>query len=92
MTPWLVPAARMELTQVCGGHPAALPIANPDSSEGRPCSDRATLVIDVSPKVAGQEPFRSGGRRLTERDFPTILETLREQNRVEFGSDADRPA
>lgn len=93
VTPWLVPPGRMgqELTSVCGDHPDALPIANPDSSGGRHFSDRASLVIEVSAELAGQEPFRSLGGRVTERDFAAILETIREQNRAEFGVAADQP-
>lgn len=93
VTPWLVPAERMgpELTQSCGSHPDALPIANPDSIEGQPFADRASLVIHVSADLAGQEPFRSLGGRVAERDFAAILGAIREQNRAEFGSGANQP-
>lgn len=93
VSPWLVPAGRMgpELRQSCGSHPVALPIANPDSIEGESFADRASLMIQVSSELAGREPFRSLGGRVTDRDFAAILETIREQNRAEFGSSANRP-
>ncbi len=93
LSPWLVPAGRMsaELVRSCGGAPEALPIANPDSIGGQPFSDRASLVIEVSEELAGQQPFRSLGGRLSERDFAAILEFIRVRNRAEFGTGANRP-
>jgi hypothetical protein len=80
-----------KLTQSCGSHPDPLAIANPDSVGGEHFTDRATLVIEVSRELAALEPFRSRGGRVSQRDFGAILETLREQNRAEFGSSANRP-
>ena len=93
VTPWLVPPGRMgpELIARCGSPPEALPIANPERMEGPPFSHRASLVIEVSEELAGQEPFRGLGGRVTDRDFAAILEAIRAQNRAEFGDGADRP-
>ena len=41
--------------------------------------------------LAAQAPFTEIGRSVTQADFPRIIEAIREQNREEFGPDADRP-
>ncbi len=93
LTPWLVPTGRMgpKLRARCGDQPQPTPIARPDSVAGTPFADRATLAIQVSRRLAGQPPFDALGERVTERDFTAILAAIREQNRAEFGADADRP-
>ncbi len=47
--------------------------------------------IDVEESLAIQAPFNEIGRRVTQADYPRIIEVIREQNREEFGPDADRP-
>ncbi len=93
VTPWLVPPDRMgpALVEQCGSQPKALPMANPERLAGPDFSDRASLLIELSEELAHQEPFRSLGGRITERDFPAILKAIRAQNRAEFGAGADRP-
>ena len=93
VTPWLIPLDRMgpELAERCGSQPQALPMANPELLAGPKFSERASLSIEISEELAGQEPFRRLGGRITQLDFPEILEAIRAQNRAEFGEDADRP-
>jgi hypothetical protein len=92
LIPWLVPPERMgpKLTASCGARPEALPIANPERTADRSFSEQASLVIEVA-ELASQEPFRTLSARVTQRDFPAILEFARSQGRTEFGEFADRP-
>ena len=49
------------------------------------------LQIEVSDELAQHRAFRELGRRVTQEDFPLILEIIREQMRQEFGPLADSP-
>ncbi len=53
--------------------------------------DWVTLEIEVDDTLAKQSPFTELGRTVTQRDFPGIVAAIREQNRAEFGDNADRP-
>ena len=50
-----------------------------------------TLEIVVDDDIAKRDPFTKIGRTVTQGDFPTIVAAIRNQNRAEFGEDADRP-
>jgi hypothetical protein len=54
-------------------------------------SKLVTLHITVNDSLAEQSPFPKIGRVITQADFPAIVAAIREQNRDEFGQDADRP-
>ncbi len=45
----------------------------------------------IAEELASQEPFASVGRRITQADFPAIIEFIRAQVRSRFGPEADRP-
>jgi hypothetical protein len=93
VVPWLVPASRMpaSLREVCGDDPQPQPVAAPDEYAGVRFADWVTLEIVVDDEIAGQEPFTTLGRRVTQKDFPAIVSAIRKQNRAEFGDGADRP-
>jgi hypothetical protein len=54
-------------------------------------AEQASLVIELPDELASQEPFVSLGRRITQKDFPKIVEFIRAENRAMFGPLADRP-
>ena len=91
--PWLVPVSRYgpKLRAACGSDPSPLPIANPGGVDGIDFDAQASLVIDLPDDLASREPFASIGRRITERDFPRIVEFIRKDNEKMFGPAADRP-
>ncbi len=93
VTPWLVPESRFGvlLRAACGEHPQPLPIANPTSMSNIEFPSQATLVIELPDALASQEPFARLGRRITQEDFPAILDFIRKQNAEMFGPFADRP-
>jgi len=93
VTPWLVPPSRMPaaLREACGDAPEPHTLYAPDRYAGITFGDLVTLEIEVDDKIAKQFPFTKIGRTVTQSDFPTIVEAIREQNRSEFGDDADRP-
>jgi hypothetical protein len=91
--PWLVPATRLgaKLRKACGEDPAPLPIENPIAVDGIKFDEQASLVIDLPDSLASREPFASIGRRITQQDFPRIVEFIRKENAQMFGPYADRP-
>ena len=91
--PWLVPRSRVgpKLRAACGDEPSPLTIANPGSINGIQFDELVSLVVDLPPELASQEPFASIGPRLTQKDFPRIVEFLRRENVRMFGPGADRP-
>jgi len=93
VTPWLVPADRApeSLREACGDAPEPLEISNPEGLLAFRFADWVTLEIDVEESLAIQAPFNEIGRTVTQADYPLIIEAIREQNREEFGPDADRP-
>ena len=61
-----------------------------ESLHGTKFSDLLTLEIDVD--VPDRFPFpRAGSTRITQQDFPAIVEAVRQANARTFGPDADRP-
>ncbi len=93
ITPWLVTAglAPESLREICGDDPRPVTISIPDGMMGLKFSDWVSLQIEVDDNLAAQAPFTEIGRSVTQADFPRIIEAIREQNREEFGADADRP-
>jgi hypothetical protein len=93
LTPWLVPPAKFGplLKAACPGDPKPLPIDSPSSMSGIDFATEASLVIDLPDSLAKQEPFVKLGRRITQKDFPVILDYIRAQNRELFGPGADGP-
>jgi len=97
LRPWLVTDAvapeRLgdRLRAHCGAAPEPVQLSNPDSLRGVPFRRWATLEITVSDELAEQPLFMERGRRITQDDFPELLEEIRLQSRKEFGPRADRP-
>jgi hypothetical protein len=93
VTPWLIPDALVpeSLRAICGDHPSPVTVLIPDGIMGVKFSDYVTLQIEVDDNLAAQAPFTEIGRTVTQADFPRIIEAIREQNREEFGPDADQP-
>jgi hypothetical protein len=91
--PWLVPdsLATPALRKHCGEDPAPALLVHRSSAAGIVLSDLVTLRIELNDSLAAQSPFPKIGRVLTQEDFPAIVAAIREQNRDEFGQDADRP-
>lgn len=93
VAPWLVPPSRSGplLKAACGANPTAQAVATPSSMSGIDFAGQATLVVDLPDDLAARPPFDRLGRRITQRDFPAILEFIRAENRAMFGPAADRP-
>jgi hypothetical protein len=93
VTPWLVPMERAPeaLRKICGDDPKPIAVSIPDGIMGQKFSDWVTLHIEVDDNLAAQAPFTEIGRSVTQADFPRIIEAIREQNREEFGPNADQP-
>jgi hypothetical protein len=93
VSPWLVPASRFGplLRANCGTDPSAIPIANPSSMSGIDFASQASLVVELPPALASQEPFAKLGPRITQADFPAIVAWIQAQSRVEFGPSSDVP-
>jgi hypothetical protein len=93
VVPWLVPPSRMptSLRDACGDAPQPQVLAAPESYAGVNFGDWVTLEIVVDDDIAKQDPFTTIGRTVTQSDFPKIVAAIRNQNRAEFGEDADRP-
>lgn len=91
--PWLVPPSAFgpRLRAACGDDPRPLPIANPSSMSGVDFATQAALVIELPEELAAREPFARLGRRITQKDFPVLLDFIRRENRRMFGPLADRP-
>jgi hypothetical protein len=95
--PWLVPDSRIDsslragLDAACSEDRQPRPLASPASEEGENFSDWVRVEFDLEEELATQEPFTRLGSRVSQADFPAIIEVIREQNRALFGADADRP-
>ncbi len=99
MSPWLVQQApvsnedKAAIADLCG-EPKGITLRNPDTCvTGRAYEDYAEIEIEVDDALAQRGfPFpRSDSRKITQRDFPYILDQIRRQNAAEFGPHADRP-
>lgn len=100
LTPWLVTQGavssnyKQRVLEVCAAGEAPVTLRNPDTcASGNVRFDTvATIEVDVSPQVAARGfPFPRDGHRVTQKDFPDIIASIRAANAVEFGPDADRP-
>jgi hypothetical protein len=91
--PWLIPPSRFgpRLRAACGSDPKPIPIANPPSMSGIDFAQQASLVVDLPELLAAQEPFAGLGPRITQADFPKIVEYIRARNLEMFGPLADQP-
>ena len=95
--PWLVPERRLadpafaELRESCGTEHEPLTLTVPTTFRGVRFADWVTVSIELSDRYADRAPFPEFGRTITQADFPAIAAANQQQNREEFGPDADRP-
>lgn len=91
--PWLVPADRMSdsLREACGDEPQPLPIPGTPVFEDLDLRDVVTLELEPGEDLRAREPFASLPAKITDSDFPAIVEDVRRQNAEEFGEGSDRP-
>jgi hypothetical protein len=95
--PWLVPERRLadpafaKLRESCGNEPDPLTLTVPTAYRGIHFADWVTVSIELSDRYADRAPFPEFGRTITQADFAGIAAANRQQNREEFGPDADRP-
>ena len=75
----------------CGGTPVPLVLGNPDGFLEVKFRDVVTLEIDVDPRIKGFPLPRPNSRRITQDDFPGIIEAIMIENREEFGGEAGQP-
>jgi hypothetical protein len=95
--PWLIEEARDPsdsgaVLDQCEGSPPPLVFQNPDGIEGLAFRDYLTLEIGVGDAMAESFPFPDPrSRRVTQEDFPGIIDAIREENDAEFAPGADGP-
>jgi hypothetical protein len=90
--PWRVPNARLTgaLRNQCGDRaPSVLTV--PEVVEDLRVDEFARLEIDVPSAWQNEEPWNGLGPRVTQRDFPVLIATLRAMALEKLGPDADRP-
>jgi hypothetical protein len=96
LTPWTVsrayasPAMQAWVDRHCGGSERPLALRRGYAMSGHEFKDMATLEIDVH--VPDPFPFpRAGSTRITQEDFPVVLEAVRRFAIERLGPDALRP-
>jgi hypothetical protein len=96
ISPWLISRAYSSLEmqewidRECGGVQNPVVLQMPESVPGVKFSDLLTLEIDVD--VPDPFPFpREGSHRITQEDFPAVMQSLRERIVRFLGPDANRP-
>jgi hypothetical protein len=97
LEPWLVPMAfspEPGPSVGCDDAGPPLRLRSPSRFQGVRFEHDATLEIDVGYRVADNAfPFpRRGTRRITQADFPSIIERTRRQAVVAFGPGYDQPS
>jgi len=96
LSPWLVSMAYAPEPAPfvgCTGEPQPLALAKPDALQGVPLSTHARLEVDVNDNLAANGfPFPdAGSRRITQADFPFIVERIRGELYTAFGAASDHP-
>jgi hypothetical protein len=92
--PWLAPESalpadvRERLAEACKGDRTPVVFKNRSSAKGIDFADYVTLEIEVNPTIAKREPFATRSPTLTQRDFPEIVASVRQQAIAEFGPHA----
>jgi hypothetical protein len=77
--------------EYCGGTPVPLVLKNPDGFHGVKFRDIVSFEIDVAPKIKDFPIPRPNSRRITQEDFPEIIEAIKVENRDAFGAEAGQP-
>ncbi len=75
----------------CGGTPVPLVLGNPDGFHDLKFRDVVTFEIDVDSGLKGFPMPRPTSRRISQDDFPAIIEAIKIENREEFGAEAGQP-
>jgi hypothetical protein len=99
LKPWILEDARPGSNGVvkpltrCRDAGAPLVFRVPDGFDGVPFRKYVTIEFDVGDELAaGGFPFpRADSRRVTQEDFPFVIDAARRANAEQFGPDADRP-
>jgi hypothetical protein len=97
IAPWTVEQAywsehvEAKQRQYCGGTPDPLVLGNPDGYDDVKFRDVVTLEVDVDPGIERFPTPRPDSRRITQDDFPAIIEAIEIENREEFGAEAGQP-
>jgi len=95
LKPWLVSMAFAPgpgPSVGCDDAGPALRLRNPSSFEGVRFDRDATLQIDVDDIFAANGfPFPRKSHRITQADFPAIIEQIRRENSAAFGGGRDQP-
>jgi len=97
LLPWLLPPGvgpatlQHELERRCPPGAGPEPLALPAALDGVRFADVVTLVVRPEDSLVEHVPFVRKGSELTQRDFPAVLEVLREEAVRDFGKDATRP-
>lgn len=96
LAPWVVsrayasPAMQAWVDRHCGGAERPLPLRRGSAMDGHAFEDVITLEIDV--EVPDPFPFpRAGSTRITQEDFPVVLDAVRRYAMERLGADAIRP-
>jgi hypothetical protein len=96
LTPWVVsrayasPAMQAWVDRHCGGAERPLTLRRESAMDGYSFEDVATLEIDV--QLPDPFPFpRAGSTRITQEDFPVVLQAVRRYAIERLGPDANRP-
>lgn len=97
IVPWLVPLerfdskARQRITSRCQGEPEPHLLRNPTRIPGLEFEAVLRLEVELGPDFQDMESLAAYGDIVTNRDFPELLERIRQEIREEFGASADRP-
>jgi hypothetical protein len=75
----------------CRGTPVPLRLGNPAGFPEVKFRDVVSFEIDVDPGIKGFPTPRLDSRRITQDDFPEIIEAIQTENREEFGAEAGQP-
>ena len=75
----------------CGGTPTPLVLRNADSLHDLKFRDIVTFENDVDPKIKSFPILRPSSRRITQEDFPSIIEMIKSENLEMFGEGAGEP-
>ena len=97
LLPWLLPdqyataSLRANLEKECGANPKPQRVQILEALDGFAFRDYLTLEFAMDGALAETPAFPALGARLTQDDFPKIMEAVREENRRMYGPRADRP-
>jgi hypothetical protein len=97
IVPWTVTQAywselaEEKQREQCGETPVPLVLGNPNGFHDLKFRDIVTFEIDVAPKIKGFPTPRPNSRRISQDDFPEIIEAIEIENREEFGAGAGQP-